>query len=246
MRQLVCIALVYCCSSFSVADEVLFRFVSYFASKECTYTDSTGRPVPAPNAARAGAANPHPLGPNSQGLGAATPAEIPGPYAPRNAQLPQADSQQAPSALSLHTSIAGPSHFGSTSSAPFASQLHASPVDARPRPTQFNTEAPVPTSSAPRKRLKGETETYDLDRTYTLSTQIPTPVSASGGPSQLTITAADKAQSHAQHLDPSGRLVYQLTHRKSPVHSGLNDCPLLSLIAADILDAIMEHCFQAF
>lgn len=241
----------YFCSSFSFADGAAFFLPSYFAAKDCSYTDSTGRPVPAPNAARAGAANPQLSGASNRGLSVALAGDISSPFAPQDAHHALAEPQHASSALALQTGVAGPSHFGSTtsSSAPFASPIHVSPVETtRPRAAQFHNAdlvtAPPPPSSAPRKRLKGDSEIYDRDQAFAAQAQIPTPVSASGGPSRLTIAAPEKIQSHAQYLDPSGHLMHQLTHRKSSALFGLKNCPSLSLIAAAILDAFMEHHFH--
>ncbi|KAI5121614.1 hypothetical protein M0805_001146 [Coniferiporia weirii] len=154
---------------------------SYFASKDCTYTDSSGRPVAAPNAPRPETtnpqsnANPH----NINSISVSAVGAVSASYLPQETFRAQSQAQArhpAP-ALSLDTDTPGPSYFATSDT--LAPPMRFTQGDQQTRGALALNISQDPPS--PRKRLKSGDQAHGRGAAYGSQTQATSPTTASHG-----------------------------------------------------------------
>ncbi|THH09918.1 hypothetical protein EW145_g1673 [Phellinidium pouzarii] len=154
---------------------------SYFASKECTYTDSAGKPVPAPHAPRSEAINPqsNAIPYNINSISASAPGITSSSYPSAETIHGQQQTQYSTAALSLSNNVPGSSYVGGSTSGGFATPVripHSGQQSHRTFSLDDSREYP-----SPRKRLKSGQDIYGRDTMNRFQREVATLASASFG-----------------------------------------------------------------
>ncbi|KAH8111022.1 hypothetical protein DFH11DRAFT_1616599 [Phellopilus nigrolimitatus] len=160
----------------------------YFASKDCTYTDSSGRPVPAPNSQR-----PDPINSQSDAtqhnineINISPSSVASGSYTPQLRGVGGSDTlhsqsqiQHRDAALPLGPRVPPASAYFDASG-PFASQTDML-LEGSFRPRRIHGHNLLRGQPPPRKRVKDNHEVYERDDGYSSPTQVTLATSTATG-----------------------------------------------------------------